>query len=359
MGLINFFKKMFTKKVITLPVKRRDVLIQPLSSGYSRINLGQKLVVDSGWSAVIVAKDTVLDVFKEGTYELSLAYLPKTTKILKLDKGKVKKSGLSAEVILPTSFKCDLYFVRTEYIQGRKWESDLVRVREKDKKHLKYQLKGNYSFQVQAPDKVVGLFLIDWAKIKTGKSIVKLDSLVGDVCTEVLWKKKISSKNQLVEYDFANTTLKPVVYKNFIKYGLCVTDMQVEKVIYPEDFKGEHFSEVTPEIFKSEDKSEKSTVSTSGENLLENETEKLLNGSSDEKSEDSDDLVQKLESNQGNQPKRQIPFYSFSDSTKRNENYKTPSTLNEETELVCKHCGAKVPQDSKFCNKCGNIIKEN
>lgn len=363
MGLINFFKKMFNKKVITLPNKRRDVLVQPLCSGYTKIDLGQKLVVDSGWSAVIVAKDEVLDVFMEGTYELSLAYLPKTAKELKLDKGKVVKNGVTAEVVLPKSFKCDLYFVHMEHIQGRKWESELIKVKEKDKKNLKYQMRGNYSFQVQAPNKVIELFLIDWAKIKTGKSIQKLDVLVSDACTEILWKKKYRSKDILTSYDFANQNLKNAIYKNFIKYGICITDMQVEHVIYPESFKGESFQEVTP--------SKKSEISENNDTLLDinkietqievKETKELIE-KLDDKPKKTDDEIKpnnqvKNELSTENVSTRKIPFYTFN-SDEKNENYKTPDTLSVEaqTEIICPHCQKVVPKDSKFCNHCGNII---
>ena len=149
MGLINFFKKMFSKKVIQMPAKKQDILIQPQSSGYTTIELGQKILVEPGWNAVIVAKDTVLDVFSEGTHEISLAYIPRTTKALGLDKGKVEKHGVTTEVVLPKSFKCDLYFVRMEYVEGRKWQSGMIKVKEKGKKKFSYTAVGTYSFQVQ------------------------------------------------------------------------------------------------------------------------------------------------------------------------------------------------------------------
>ena len=406
MGIINFFKKMFNKKVLTLPNKRRDILIQPFCSGYARINIGQKLVVDEGWSAVIVAKDKVLDVFTEGNHELSLAYLPKTTKELKLDKGKVVKDGLVAEVVLPKSFKCDLYFIRTDYIQGRKWQSGLVRVREKDKKNLKYKMQGNYSFQVQAPDKAIKLFLIDWAKIKAGKAIIKLDYLVSEVCNEVLWDKKFSSHKELTEYDFANTQIKPTVYKTFIKYGICITDMQVENIIYPQNFKEETFESVQPENAKIDKKQQKSTkkeltnesvekiapppqkdllsqandaISEKSEELnyqekeklafennqttqteiMPEQAEKLLNDenllSSDKMVENNSPQSDVFASNNFENQAEDNPFITDITENQPNENI----TQNNFT-VICSNCGAIVPKDSIFCNKCGKMIeKEN
>jgi len=358
MGLIDFFKKMFNKKVISLPAKRRDVLIQPHSTGYTTIKLGQKLVVDNGWAAVIVVKDEVTDVFMEGTHEVSLGYIPKTTKLLKLDRGKVEKKGMLADVVLPQSFRCDLYFVRMDYIQGRKWESDLIKVRERDKKNLKYKMNGNYSFQVQAPDKVVDLFLIDWGKIKTGKAILKLDALLSDVCTETLWNKKFKSRDELTQYDFGNLVLKPAVYKNFIKYGICVIDMQVEKIIYPESVAGEKYVEVTPDT--EQQKQLEQTTATEGKINNINQLETQI----DYKMESGKllDQVKHIEEEETPENKK-IPFYNFNDSNKQNLNYKTQKTLKyhqdvEMSSMTCPYCKATLPLGSKFCNKCGKLIIE-
>lgn len=319
MGVIKFFKKVFGSKVISLPVKRRDVLIQPHSSGYTTINLGQKLAVDNGWAAVIVAKDEVLDVFMEGVHEVSLAYIPKTTKHLKLDKGKVRKNGVVAEVVLPKNFKCDLYYVRMDYIQGRKWESDLVKVREREKKSLKYKMTGNYSFQVQAPDKAVRLFLIEWGKINTGKAITRLDGLVSEICSDVLWHKKVKSKDELTQYDFGNQVLKPSVYKNFIKYGICVADMQVEKIIYPEIFGEDKYQQVTPEkVGKKTEYHE--VIDDRIDNLKNIETSIEFQRSKDKESDNADTKTGK------------IPFYDFNDTEKKNNAYKTPNSLEYKEE---------------------------
>jgi len=364
MGFLDFFKKMFSKKVISLPTKHRDVLIQPHSSGYTIIKLGQKLVVDNGWSAVIVAKDVVADVLMEGTHEISLAYIPKTTKLLKLDKGKVEKNGMFADVVLPTSFKCDLYFVRMDYIQGRKWESDLIKVREKEKKNLKFKMNGNYSFQVQAPDKVVDLFLIDWGKIKAGRAISKLDVLVGEVCDEILWNKRIKNRDELTQYDFGNLVLKPPVYKNFIKYGLCITDMQVEKIIYPESVTGQKYVTVSPDKEAPVQPEQPAEGKINNINKFETqieyktETGKLLN------------QVKHIEEEEPQQNNRKIPFYDFTDKQHKNENYLTPNTLkdsenilnnsvhnnSEQESITCPRCGAKLQKGSKFCPHCGKLI---
>ena len=335
MGLIKFFKKLFSKKVIQIPTKKQDILIQPQSSGFTTIELGQKILVEPGWNAVIVAKDTVLDVFAEGTHEISLAYIPKTTKALGLDKGKVKKSGGTAEVVLPTKFKCDLYFVRMDYIEDRKWQSGFIKVREKGKKKFSYRAVGTYSFQVQEPAKFVGLFLIEWAKIKAGQAIKKLDILVSEQITDILWSKKFKGVDSLTDYEFGNLILKPSVFKNFKKYGVAVSNIKVDSVVYPKDFKREEFASVEGEI----DDGKRNDENTENENqakLTNSANAQIENKMEEPKIEGTEKplLIEEEE--------KQIPFKNF----------------EEKSEFVCGKCGAKNPSGSKFCNQCGSAINE-
>ena len=335
MGLIKFFKKLFSKKVIQMPTKKQDILIQPQSSGFTTIELGQKILVEPGWNAVIVAKDTVLDVFAEGTHEISLAYIPKTTKALGLDKGKVKKSGGTAEVVLPTKFKCDLYFVRMDYIEDRKWQSGFIKVREKGKKKFSYRAVGTYSFQVQEPAKFVGLFLIEWAKIKAGQAIKKLDILVSEQITDILWSKKFKGVDSLTDYEFGNLILKPGVFKNFKKYGVAVSNIKVDSVVYPKDFKREEFASVEGEI----DDGKRNDENTENENqakLTNSDNAQIENKMEEPKIEETEKplLIEEEE--------KQIPFKNF----------------EEKSEFVCGKCGANNPSGSKFCNQCGSVISE-
>lgn len=329
MGLIKFFKKLFSKKVIQMPTKKQDILIQPHSSGFTTIELEQKILVEPGWNAVIVAKDTVLDVFSEGTHEISLAYIPKTTKALGLDKGKIKKNGDTAEVVLPNKFKCDLYYVRTSYVENRKWESGFIKVREKGKKKFSYRAVGTYSFQVQEVDKFVKLFLIEWAKIKAGRAIKKLDVLVSEQITDILWSKKFKGVKSLTDYEFGNLMLKPAVFKNFKKYGVAVTNIKIDSVIYPQDVKPEEFEQVEGEVVDKEAKEAEKEVN---EKLLIEEPK--LDYEEKEEKKEKPLLIEEEE--------KQIPFKTFEDESK---------------ECVCEKCGAINPNGSKFCNQCGSFIK--
>ena len=330
MGLISFFKKFFAKKVIQMPTKKQDVLIQPQSSGYTEIEIGQKILVEPGWNAVIVAKDTVLDVFGEGTHEISLAYIPKTTKALGLDKGKVKKNGVTAEVVLQTKFKCDLYYVRTEFVENRHWQTSQIKVHEKGKKKFKFNAVGTYSFQVQNPDSAIKLFLIDWAKIKPGRAIQKLDVLVSEQITNILWSKKFKSIQKLTEYEFGNMILKPSVYKNFKKYGIAITNIKVDNIVYPQNFKPEEFEKVEGEVL---DDNKQEQNKTDEKLKIEQQTLEIENSDNKEIGDETEVKAFLTEE------ETKIPINSFDD-------------------IICQKCNAKNPKNSKFCNQCGNKFDE-
>ncbi len=345
MGLISFFRKMFSS-TITMPVRRKDALVVPFSFGYTTINMGQKLVVEPGWYAAIVAKDSVLDLFPEGKHTLSLAYLPKTAKALHLDRGKVKKHGTVAEVILPKRFNCDLYFINMAAIADRCWETDFIRVREKDKAKFKYKVFGTYCVQASDPQKVLELFLIDWGKIKTGKAVAKLDRLVGELCTDLLWRAKLCGKTKLTEYDFANMSLKPPVYKNFEKYGLCIYDMKVSRVVYPENFKQERFTEAVPE-FDLPPVPEQTRL---GEPNPLPELENLEFIKLDKK--ESGKILTKEEHTA-------LPFRNIEEETAKPAFSGTQLSTEEMQKLrLCRKCDTILPANCKFCPECGQAVEK-
>ena len=318
MGLIKFFKKMFDKKVIQMRHSKQSVLIQEQSPSLTIIKLGQKISVEKGYNVVIVAKDRVLDVFTEGTHEISIAYIPKTTKLLRLDKGKVVKRGMAAEIVMPTKFKCDLYYVKVDEILTRKWKSGKVNVREKGKQSFKYNMEGEYSFQATDAAKVVEFFLIDWAAITAGKELKKLDALVSEAITDALWNKKVKSKDELTEYEFGNNTLKPLIFKTFSKYGICINDIKVENIIYPENLKTKTYKSIEAEKVEE--------VKNATPNQIENNEELI---------EYATKVINQEETKQN-----KIPYKSFDDN------------------LKCSNCGARLSRDSIYCDSCGLKVRE-
>ncbi len=387
MGLIKFFKNLFKPKPIVMPKPKNMDFIQPLSRGYDTIELNQELVVEKDWKAVVVAKGGPLDCFGEGTHKMGLAYLPQTTKALGLDKGKVVKHGITAEVVLPQRFKCDLYFVHVGENTKRMWRTEEIRIKSKETKRMHYYVSGSYEFLIQEPEKALKLFLIDWAKIKTGKASQKLDYLISEICSEVLWKKKYKNKKPFLEFDFANEILKPAVNKTMLNYGIVVFDMRLTSLVFPDTFSGERFEEVFPdndtmdvviknkeEVVLTNENDEKDTQKKieifdlqklSNENTKNEEKittkpklfkqeVKTLEFEENSNKKQLDSLVkgslQEIE-NEGKVKKKKIPFYSFGGKEK-NTLYKTADEISN----TCPVCGHLNFEGEKICKKCGEKL---
>ena len=142
-----------------------------------------------------------------------------------------------------------------------------------------------------------------------------------------MWSKKFKGEKALTEYDFGNLTLKPIVFKNFKKYGIAVSNIKLENIVYPKNIKAEEFETVEAEAVQP------------GE--VENE---------DEKNNDSKQLLTSQEKN--------IDYVEQKPLMIEEEEKKIPFKSFEEQNVVCPKCGKGNPAGSKFCNECGTLIKQ-
>ena len=254
MGLFNLFKKN-NKNTISLPSKSSNAFIQSYTRNLTKINIGDKLIVEKGWSAVLVAKDTVLDVFSSGEFELNLGMIPKVTAKFKLDKGRKVKKGKDIKVLLPNSFLCDVYFVNHKLFENRVWKSYAIRLKSNDNKRLKFWVNGRYDVRIDNPGDAVGLFLIDWGYINSDKVLGKLDFLVSEICTDILQKNSKKLPEEMMLKEYSETVLLPKIEKQFSKYGLVFSGVGVENIIYPRNVevpKKEEEPEYVPPVIKPE-----------------------------------------------------------------------------------------------------------
>ena len=231
MGFFNLFKKK-KESALTLPDKYSGGFIQPLTSQRLEIKLGEKLIVNEGWSVCIVAKDKPLDVFSAGEYELTLPMLPKTTRALKLDKSRIVKKGGRQEVVFKNSFKCDLYFVNMSTFKAQPWQTG--RIGKKNKEHGRYSvvLNGVCDFRTTNVADTIKLFLIENAKISSGKAQARLLEYISEFANKSLeWSRVndpviINNKQQIAAQISAD------VQKDLKKYGIEISNFVVEDVIF-------------------------------------------------------------------------------------------------------------------------------
>ncbi|MBQ8762253.1 MAG: SPFH domain-containing protein [Clostridia bacterium] len=341
-----WFKKSTPK--IELSSKNKDTFIHHYNAKMITIVYGTQLIVESGWAAVIVAKNKVLDVFMPGKHEIQLGYIPKTAKALKLSKGKVTKHGKTSVSEIPKKFKCDLYFVSLSPLENRKWQSDYIRVARKKFKPFKFKVKGEYSVTITNPAQLLSLFLVDWGKIANNKALLKLDYLVGEVCSEVFLKKNKITPEELTSKEFLKNYLKPKIDKNFSKYGLTFNNLVVQDLIYPKNYtfeQTEKLSKIEDESFICENKEENKKFADN----------KQLD--SVEENTNLNDGVELL----NNFEQRKIVFKDYQDNKTTN----LSENLNTNSEKIgikglnkCPECDIILPYESSNCPNCGYNLED-
>ncbi len=231
MGFFDLFKKK-KQSALQLPEKFSSGFIQPLTSQRLEIKLGEKLIVNDGWSACIVVKDKPQDVFGAGEYELNLPMIPRTTRALKLDKSRIVKHKGKQEVVFKNSFKCDLYFVNMAPFTLQPWQAN--RVSKKNKLHGKFNvaLNGTCTFQTTNVVDSIKLFLLEWAKIPAGKAQGRLLEYISEFASSALEWSRVSEPEIINDKVKIAEIIKEGVSKNLNKYGIALSDFVVDEVIF-------------------------------------------------------------------------------------------------------------------------------
>ncbi len=366
MGLFNLFKKN-NKNTISLPSKSSNAFIQSYTRNLTKINIGDKLIVEKGWSAVLVAKDTVLDVFSSGEFELNLGMIPKVTAKFKLDKGRKVKKGKDIKVVLPKSFLCDVYFVNHKLFENRVWKSYAIRLKSNDNKRLKFWVNGRYDVRIDNPGDAVGLFLIDWGYINSDKVLGKLDFLVSEICTDILQKNSKKLPEEMMLKEYSETVLLPKIEKQFSKYGLVFSGVGVENIIYPRNVevpKKEEEPEYVPPVIKPEkinyeEKAEKLLDGTENSNnidKMENEVKRTKKQIKKDKEElEKSDLETIKSEEEIENVNSKIDSDSVFDNVKMPDLSKGRRKKNLK---ICAKCNSILPVGSKFCPQCGQPTSE-
>lgn len=222
-------------KTLSLPEKFANGFIQPLTVQRLEIKLGEKLVVTDGWCAVIVAKDKPQDIFMPGEYELNIPSLPHTTKALKLDKSKIKKHKGEQQIVFPTKFKCDLYFVNTRVFANQDWRASRIFMRDKKCGKYNLSLQGKFDFQSINVTNTIKLFLLEWAVINSSKAQLRLQQYVGEFVSNAMEWSKTTDPEYINNKENLSEMLSPIISKNFEKYGISINNFKVEKVDFSRD----------------------------------------------------------------------------------------------------------------------------
>lgn len=227
MGIIDFFKNDDT---VALPDKFQNAVLHPVSNFYYTVNIGHNIVVNEGWTAVIVVKGKPRDVLPAGAHQLSLINLPNTTQVLKLHKGKVKKHGGSVTVELPQSFKCDLYYVNLNPVLDFPWHTGRVSIRSKLYGKYKININGTLNFHITDSAKFVSLMLLEHGHIRSGQGEKVLANLINEEMYDSILFSSFYSPRQFSDKQSINDFLLNKLNENFKHYGIFFDSVNMQNV---------------------------------------------------------------------------------------------------------------------------------
>ena len=220
MGFLDLFRH---DETFTLPDNFNNSIIYPVSNGYCTVNVGQNISINEGWNVVIVVRGRPQDILPAGNHQLNILNLPNTTRVLKLNTGKVKKKDTTVSVELPQSFKCDLYYVNLNEVIDFPWHSGRVPIRSKLYGKYKVGLKGTLQLKVLDCLKFLKLMLLERGHIKAGQGEKVLSGLINEEIYDSILFSSFYGPRQFAETNNIDTFLLNKLNENFKSYGLQIT----------------------------------------------------------------------------------------------------------------------------------------
>ncbi len=236
-----FGTKKDKSKTISLPNNMEQTLVQPASADMLDIKLGDKIIVEQGWWAVIVINDKPIDVFDVGEWEMTLPNLPNTNKLLKLDRSHIAKEGGKEQMVFSDTFKCDVYYVSQQLFASQTWRTRLVHQKSTNKKRFDISMSGTCDYRVTDPKALIRLFLLEWAKIAYGRAGIRLSKYINEFVDESVEWYKCATPAEMDDENKMAEVLRKNLGKNLNKYGINFVNFRVDKI----DFSQDVFDEIT------------------------------------------------------------------------------------------------------------------
>ena len=367
MGLFGKFKK-DEQKILCLPEKYSGGFIQPLTSMQVEINLGEKLVVNEGWCAVIVVTDKPQDVFSAGEYDLTLPCLPKTTQALKLDKSKVVKNHGKQEVVFKTSFLCDLYFVNMSAFTSQAW--DIPKITKRNKQHGRFTMSvnGKCDFQTTNAGNTIRLFLLEWSKISAGRAQARLQAYISEFASNALEWSREKNPDILKDKTQVASIISTGVNKNLGKYGIKVTNFVVDNINFDRNVTAYLEQQKRDNIASNEDAQEKArdivgSIDWNADKQLEREMVTVEVERAKQTADKAlevgvmDKIIIKPKEELKIEPPR-IDFTKMSDAEllkNQIREARESNKIEQKTTKICPNCGKIHNLDDQIC-QCGCIL---
>lgn len=224
------------EKVYTVPVEARSNFIYSPNSWMTTILLNSRLAVPKGWWCSLVARDRPCDVLDEGEYVVTTEILPRTSKLLRLNKPITKhKKGKNVKV-LRQEFDCFLYFISKAAININ-WETGDIYLKKKivkkgEAKRYSVSLGGTAQVRCVDPASMQKFFLYEWAKVNNARAEARIAQFVGELVQESLDGIKIAMPQEINELQNDACRITEGIAVELQKYGMQLDKLTISSIIF-------------------------------------------------------------------------------------------------------------------------------
>jgi len=280
----------------------------------NEIKNGAQLTVRPSQAAVFVSEGQIADVFGPGRYTLETGNLP----VLSTLKG--WKYGFDSP------FKAEVYFVNTKQFLDQKWGTkNPIMMRDVEFGMLRLRAFGIYSFSVDDPGKFM-------KEVFGTNSMYTVDELSGQLkrsivsgISDLLGESSISALDLAANYDELSQGAKVKLQDRFNPFGLKIMQFFIENISLPEEV----------------------------EKMLDQRTSMGVLGDMGKFTQyQTAQAIRDAAQNEGG-GMAGAGVGLGAGSVLGQAMAQSMNTSQQKAMVGCPHCGAQIPEGSKFCPSCG------
>ena len=190
------------------------------------VKFGTILIVPEDQRALVVCQGKVTDTFRDGQFELSVPYVPKTTKKYGLDKP--HKTRVTKKLVYPDRFQGYIAFTTRKVLEALKFESANFLVVDKKYGKIKLRVMGGYSYKIVDEVKFTTYLLAKLNRLKPKQAEKRINILVGDKIRRALHKCEFSVDQLLSLPSDINLWIMEKTKKVLLSFGIELVGLTVE-----------------------------------------------------------------------------------------------------------------------------------
>ena len=343
MGLIKNLKHFFSSDIA--PNKSDLVgLVSPYPLKYGKIKINSKLKVPENYSFVIGYNGKVLDSFKQGEYELSLAMMPKCCKKLKIHLNDKKNNAKK-------SFKANAYFVNmNSYFLNFK-TLEKAELGRRATGFFKVGMSAKIKIKISDEIKFMEMLLSEYSYVKQFEAEKILNLYISDFLVSLLFKYNFALSEFLNFNPIILDNLMRELSHKLLKIGLIIEDMCDVNFVLPKKYQKEYEKN---KLDKTDDTLKNKSVALNEINTIQ-KTKYVPFGNivieesninlNNEETISHCEQNEKIENTHGDS---QFVDLNLDNLYKDDKEYK-----------VCKVCGYKNKNNAENCEVCENKLNEN